>query len=317
MRTTRQLISCGLYLFISLLLSPSLWAQGLIAGLDTSGIVYQMHHRTGALTSRSNEAFTSYSLGGTARRAGKFYYIAVPSGESENALFTVVLRTGAIQHIDLDRSEDARALFFVGRKLYGIFYDGGIGFAGLYRINLSTGVTSEVLDLSELNVEPLAGSFSSVGGFFYMLTKPESDASQRNLLRFKARHGSARLFPVIDRSSNPVLCNKLKPNAANGNFVCLASDLAETQVDVCRLSLRGRATCLNTIPNIERIGGGHTMLTQDQNVYYALGYAPGEPDNQHLIRFNSRGVVRADTAIDTIFIGAHFLTEEPVVSGAN
>ncbi|RIL11374.1 MAG: hypothetical protein DCC75_02460 [Proteobacteria bacterium] len=301
---------CILFAFVILssAISP-LQAQGQIAGLDTNGISFQVNSRTGEFTTDTEEAYTSFSLGGTARKGNKLYYVVVPSGSTENAIYTVDLNTDTISHVDLDRSESVRAMFFKGRKLYGIFYDGTAGSHALYRIDPSSGATTLVLDLADLDLEPIPGAFAPFGRFYYVLAKPEADSAQRRLLRFKAKSGSAQVFEVVDSSNNPVLCDKLKPKASKNNFVCLASNAGETQVSVCRMTLTGKATCLATLDGIERIGGGHTMLAADQKVYYAFVYAPGEPDNQRLIKFNSRGAIKSNLTLSTISIGAHFAAE--------
>lgn len=183
----------------------------------------------------------------------------------------------------------------------------------MYRINPATGVTTLILDLSDLNVDPIAGAITQYGGFLYMLVKPEIDANRRQLLKFRLKAGSAVLSEIVDRNQLPVQCDKLKTNTARKEFVCLASAADETQVNFCRLGLTGRATCLNTLLGIERVGGGHTMLTFDESSYYAFVYVPGEPNAQHLIRFTNRGVIRSNIAADAISIGAHFESELPPV----
>ncbi len=292
--------------FQTLSLAVPARAQGPIAALDTNGIVYQVDTKTGALTEKTEEAFTDFSLGGTVRRGGKFYYVVAPAGLSENALYTSILKSGTLIHVDLDRDDDVRALFLKGNKLYGIFYDGNAGSAGLYRIAPTTGVTTLILDLSDLNVEPIAGAITQIENTFYMLVKPEANSAQRQLLRFKVKSGSAQLFDVVDGTGNPVLCDKLKINAAQKAFVCLAQAAAETQVNVCRVSLKGKTTCVATLTDILRVGSGHTMLSNNGKTFYAFVYAPGEPDNQRLIKFNAKGVIKSNLSISTIMIGAHF-----------
>lgn len=302
--------SIYLTLFINMIFLGAAHAQGAIAALDTNGAVLQVDTATGTLSVKATAELDGYVLGGTARRAGKFYFVAQPDNSSQNALFSVVLSSGASSQVALDRNDDVRALFFVGKKLFGVFYNGNEGSAGVYRINLTTGITTQVLDLSALDIEPIAGAFAKLNEFYYMLAKPESDSGQRRLLKFKPKAGSAKLFDVVDGSAAPVLCNKLKPNLAKNNFVCLAEANSETQVNVCKLSQKGKATVLSTLPEVRRVGSGHTMLTRNGLVYYAFVYHPEEENNQRLIKFTAKGVVKSNTPINGIAIGAHFQSEQ-------
>ena len=302
-----RLLACSLA-FTSVLTTA---ASAQIEGLDTNGSLFQVAQRSGAFTPGVSNPFTSYSLGGTTRKANTFYYVAVPSGGTENALFSVQLKTGVTSQVDLDRNDSVRALFFNGKSLFGVFYDGNAGTAGVYKIQPTTGVTTLVLDLSTLDVEPIAGAFTRNEKTFFMLVKPEIDATRRQLLSFRLRAGSAKLVEIADASALPVTCDKLEINAARKDFVCLASAAAETQVNFCRLSAAGRATCLNTLPGILRVGGGHTLLTLDRARYYAFVYVPGEPDNQRLIKISGRGVIQSNVSIPAISIGAHFASDLP------
>ena len=301
----------------SILCSTVASADNTLVGLNTDGTVYDINVKTGALTQKAQEALTSFSLGPITRRKGNLFYVAAPSGSSENAIFKVVVNTGAISHVDLDRSDDddeARALFFKGSKLYGVFYNGTAGTAGVYSINPTTGATRQIVDLSTLDLEPIGGAFARIGNFFFMLAKPESDSTQRRLIRFKARSGSAKVFNVATSNGVPVLCDRLKLNYNLLNFVCLASP-STTQVDVCRLGLTGRATCVKTLSDVERLAGGHTMITPNGKAFYAFVYAPGDSSAQRLIKFNAKGIVKSTNTINTIIIGAKFGHEddEPVV----
>lgn len=297
-----------LVLLLSCLLCPlhQASAQGAVGLLDTNGTIFQLDHRTGVMTTRAESILSGYNLGATTRRGDKFYFVSEPEGSDENAIFTVSLKTGAISYVDLDRAEDVRALFFKGTKLFGIFYDGTSGFAGLYRIAPSTGVTTFVLDLATLDIDPIPGAITQIGSWYYMLVRPEIDSSRRQILRFKPRAGSTSLTEVTDGNLSPVRCDKIQPNKAGTKLVCLASDSEETTVNVCRLAFNGTATCLTTLAGILRVGGGHTLLGPYNNKYYAFVYAPGEPDNQRFIQFTANGTLRANTTLDTISIGAHF-----------
>jgi hypothetical protein len=294
--------------FLTGLFLQSAQAQGALAALNTEGITFQVNQKTGVAVDKTNETISGFSLGGTARKGNKLYYVAEPSASDENSLYVANLTTLTLTHVDLDRDDSVRALFFKGNKLFGILYNGDLGTAGLYRIAPTTGVTTLILDLSTLDVEPLAGAFTKFGSFYYMLTQPEIDGTQRRLLRFKTKAGSATLFEVEDNLGNPVLCEKLKPNAPKNNFVCMASAAAETEVKVCRMTLKGKVTCLTTLTDIRRVGSGHTLLQLGNN-YYAFVYALDEEDNQRLIKFNAKGILKANLVLDTIMIGAHFAGE--------
>lgn len=286
-------------------------AQNHILGLDTNGVTFEVVARTGAFTAKSELAFTSFSLGATARKGNVLYYVAIPGGGTDPALFAANSKTSAITVTDLDRNESVRALFFSGRSLYGVLYDALSNSAGVYRIDPATGITSLVVDLSGLDVEPIPGALAKVGKVYSMLVRPEVDSERRQLLTFRLRAGSAAVVEIADKDGIPVQCDKLKPNKAKKDFVCLASAADETQVNFCRLNSRGVARCVTTLPGIERVGSGHTLVTTDEANYFAFVYVPGEPDNQHLIRLNSRGAIKSNVALPTISIGGHFLTEAP------
>ncbi len=286
-------------------------AQNALAGLDTTGAVFEIAPKTGVVTPVVEEAINGFVLGATTRHLGKFYYVAQPSGTTQNALYTAVLKTGALSHVNLDRNDSVRALFFRKKQLYGIFYDGNLGTAGLYKIAKLTGVTTLVLDLSTLDLEPIAGAFADFRDSYYMLAKPESDSTQRRLVRFKASAKAPVVMNVVDSLGAAVLCNHFKPNAKRQSFVCLASAAGETQVDFHRLALNGVATYVSTLPGILRVGSGHTLATLDQNRYYAFVYVPGEPDNQHFLKLSSKGAILSNVTLDRISIGAHFQSESP------
>lgn len=288
-------------------------AQGSATGLDTNGITFDIDPKTGTLTTLTEESFANFSLGGTTRTRDTFHYVVSPAGSQENAIYTVDLKTKTVGHVDLDRSDAVRALLTQGKKLFGIFYDGNAGTSGIYRIDPATGVTSLVLDLSELDVEPIAGAITQVGKFFYALVKPETDSGRRQILKFKLKAGSASLVDVVDAQGAPVLCDKFKPAKSEKSFVCLAQAASETQVNVCKVQLNGRAKVLNVLPSVERVGSGHTMMTADRKSFYAFVYAPNEPNNQHFVKFTPKGVVKSDVPLSTISIGAHFKSELPPV----
>lgn len=287
-------------------------ADSSLVGLNTDGTVYSVDLATGALTEKAQEALSNFTLGGITRRNNNLYYVGTPSGSSENAIYKVAISTGVISHVDLDRAagdDDVRTLFFHNKKLYGIFYNGTAGTAGLYRINPTTGVTRQIIDLSTFDVEPVGGAFTRLGEFFYVLVKPESNSGLRQLLRFRIKAGSVKTFDVETTNGTPVLCDRIKVNSARGNFMCLASP-STTQVDVCRLGLNGRATCLGTLTGVERIAGGHTMVTPNGRLFYAFVYAPGDSSAQRLIKFNGKGILKTTKVIDTIIIGAKFGLED-------
>lgn len=287
-------------------LSPKAQAQGKSLAIDTNGISFEVNHSTGDTTKKSEESLNNFNLGATARNGDQLLYVAAHGGGTEPQLHIADTKTGAISHIDLDRDDPVRALFFDKKKLYGVFYNGNLGTAGIYRINQTSGVTTLVLDLSDLDLEPIPGAVSSSGSYFYMLARPEAASQERRLIRFRTRGGTPKITAVTDADGAIVQCDKLQPNTAWKGFMCLASDTTNTVVNACRLSLSGRARCLKTLLNILRVGTGHTMLTLDQKSYFAFVYVPNEPNNQHLIKFNSRGVMVKDFRLTTIMLGAHF-----------
>jgi hypothetical protein len=284
-------------------------AETTLVGLATDGSVYDVNKKTGALTLKANEAFTSFSLGAIARNKNDIYYVAAPSGSTENSLFTANIKSGVISHVDLDRSDEVRALFFNGGKLYGIFYNGSAGTAGVYQIKIKTGVTKLVLDLSSLSAEPVGGAFARHGAFFYTILKPNNNQEARQLLQFKTKSGSAKVNNITTKDGSNVKCDRLKRNKTKQNFVCLAST-SSSQVDIYTLGLKGKATFQNTLSNVERIAGGHTMMSPDEKTFYAFVYAPGDSNSQRLIKFTAKGVVKSTSTVSSIIIGARFGKEE-------
>lgn len=306
------LIRLSLVLVIAALLSlsntHSVFAESSLLGLDTNGIVYDINTKTGALTKKAEEAFTSFSLGPIARRKGTLYYIATPSGASENAIYTVSTTNGTISHVDIDRSsgdDNASALFFKGKKLYAIFFNSTSGNGGVFKINPTTGVTTQIVDISDLDIDPIGGSFARIGNFFFILGKPNGDSSARRLIRFRLKAGSAKVFEVKAADNSPVLCDRIKLNKVRLDFVCLASP-STTQVSVCRLSPSGKAKCFNTLDNVERVAGGHSMMSANGKQFFAFVYAPGDSNSQRLIKFSPKGIVKSTQTISTIIIGAKF-----------
>lgn len=284
-----------------------------LVGLSTDGTVYEIDPSTGSLTQKVREDISDFSLGGIARKQNTLYYVAKPSGSSENAIYTADLSGATIAHADLDRNDSVRALFLQGQKLYGIFYDGSGSTAGLYQINTTTGVTTLVNDLSGLDLEPIGGAFARIGRFYFMLAKPESDANARRLVRFRLRQNSATVFTVADKVGTPVLCDRLKLNLARLNFFCLASPTT-TQVDTYRLGLNGRAKLLTTLSDVERIAGGHSLVTPNARTYQALVYAPGDDDHQRLLTLTAGGALKSTVTINAIIVGMRYGADEPAGS---
>jgi len=303
----------SLFLFASaVLFSLPAFAANTLVGLTTSGVVYQIDTTTGALTQIVDSPITNFELGATARKGNVLYYVAAPSGTSENAIYSVNTTTGLAIFYDLDRNDDhVTALFFGSGKLHGIFYNPNTGAAGVYRINPITGVTTLVVDLTALAAEPVGGAISRIGDFYYTLAKPTTDT--RQLIRFKLKAGSAKAKNILSSTGTSILCDRIKPNFKNGKFVCLASP-SSTQVDVCRLGLSGVAQCVGTLTNTERLASGHTLM-HSGNSFFALVYAPGEPNNQHLLKFTPAGVTKASPTIASgaLFVGARFGKEEDVI----
>ena len=289
-----------------------------LVGLSTDGTIYQINQSTGELTDKAFEQLSSFSLGGTTRKGGNFFYVAEPSGGGgENHIFKAKIGTGEISHVDLDRAggdDQFRDLFFVERALYGVHYNGNTGAAGVYKINPRTGATTLKVDLSGLDAEPLPGAFSKLGDFFYILMKPDSEPKKRLLVKFKIKAGSARSKEIKAADDSDVSCERIALNQAPNKpdkFICLAAPSA-TEVNVCKLLVSGRATCAaEVLPNIERVAGGATLFTKDNTSYQALVYELGDADTQRLIKFNAKGTVRTTSSIIAILIGAHF-SGEPV-----
>lgn len=285
-------------------------AQGAIGGLDVNGAFYNINQKNGEIAWKGESPLNAFELGATARSANDLYYVAQPSGTTQNTLYKASLKSGTITQTALDLGDPVRAMFFKGKKLFAIFHNGTTGTTGLYQINTKTGSTKLILDLAELNIEPIPGAITQSGNFYYLLGKPETDYSKRVLIKFKAKAGSAvTTTEIVDSSAAPVLCDKIKINPSKKNFVCLASNSDETEVQVCKVTANGVATCSGAISGILRIGSGHTLLSRDGKIFYAFGYAPDEPDNQRLIKFNSKGVIKGNGVVSTIIIGAHFNEE--------
>ncbi len=274
-------------------------------GLNTSGVLYEIDSSTGALTVKVNGEIHSFTLGGFLRTNQVLYYVAAPSGATENAIFTYSIPSGTLLSvIDLDRDGEVRALFSKGRNLYGLFYDAAGGVNAIYKINPATGATTLVLDLSDLDVEPIGGAFTQLGKLYYILAKPNTDSTQRRLVSFKLKAGTAKAVEVLSPQSAPVLCDRLQAVPDGKDFVCLASPTT-TQVDVCKLSAKGKAKCKGTLPGIERVGGGFTMPVPSGKKFFAVVYATGESNNQRLVQFNAKGALKASPAVATLLIGAN------------
>lgn len=297
--------SIALVLLVVLSFTQLTYAQKTLIGLATDGSIYQVDLATGVVTLKGGEEISDFSLGGATRKRSTFYYVATPSGSSEKALYTFNINTAVLSHVDLDRNDSVRALFLQGRRLYAVFYNGDAGTGGVYRIDPTTGVTTLIVDLDSLAIEPIGGAFAKLGRFFYLIGQPESDSTQRRLIRFKLKAGSALAKEITTTDSIPVVCDRLKVNERMQNFVCLAT-VSETQVDVCRLRANGIATCLNTLSDVKRLAGGHTMVTPNERIYYSFTYSPTDDNDQHLVKFNARGQVKSSVLIDPIIVGAAF-----------
>lgn len=301
-------------LFIALVFSTPVWAAApTLVGLDTNGNVYQIDLTTGALTEKAADELHSFTLGGIARKKNTLYYVAAPSGSSENSIYTVNLKDSSFLHVDLDRAEDdddVRAMFMSGKKVYAVFYNGTAGTAGVYLIDPLTGVTTLVLDLSDLNVEPIGGAFARIAPYYYLVVKPESDSTRRQLLRFKLKAGSTQLTEILATDGiTTTSCDRIKATAKHKSFVCLAT-VTSSQVDVCKLKLNGQATCLNTLANVERVAGGHSLSTPNEKTFYALVYAPGDSSAQRLVKFNAKGVLQSTLTVNSIVVGIRFDADE-------
>jgi hypothetical protein len=310
MRILKPLV-LALSLSVLALQAPRANAEASLAGLNTDGTLFTISS-TGVLTQKAAEPLTSYTLGAVARKGNNFYYIATPSGAAENALYKASLSSGVISHVDLDLAtgdDSAKALFFSGKKLFGLFYNSNTGNGGIYKINQKTGATSLLVDFSSLDIEPIGGAIARQAGFYYVLGHPSSDSTVRSLVRFKLKRGSATSFAITTKAGAPVVCDRIKLNKVRQDFVCLASP-STSQVDVCRLSTKGKAKCLSTLSNVQRIAGGHTMVTPDGKNFYAFVYAPGDENSQRLIRFSAGGGVKSTQTINTIIIGARFGEED-------
>ncbi len=310
MRLTLTAVFASLFLVSNI--APCLAAPTLL-GLNTNGDIFEIDSTTGTLTEKAAEELHDFTLGGIARKKTKLYYVATPSGSLENSIYTLNLKTNTLSHVDLDRAEDdddVRAMFMVGKKIYAVFYNGSAGTAGVYRVDPLTGVTTLVRDLSALDVEPVGGAFAKLEPFYYLIVKPESDSTRRQLLRFKLKSGDVQLTEILaDDGVSTVACERLKATAKHKNFICLAAASA-TQVDICKLKTNGVATCLSTLSNIERVAGGHTLSTPNEKTFYAIVYELGDSSTQRLVKFNAKGVVLSTVTINTILVGMRYDDEE-------
>jgi 6-phosphogluconolactonase (cycloisomerase 2 family) len=291
-------------------------AETTLVGYNTSGQVYEVNTASGALTLKAQEDIHSFSLGAIARKKATVYYVAAPSGATENSIYTVDTSSGSISHVDLDRSDDDDEvvnLFFNARKLYGMFFNSSTGSLAIYQINPATGATTLKLDLSSLDIEPVAGSLTRIAKQIYFLAKPSSNSARRQLVRFRVNSSSIKIVEVQTKggSPTPVLCDRIKLIRKSIKLMCLASTSA-TQVDTYRLTTEGRASYLSTLNGIERIAGGHTMVTPNEKNFYAFVYATGESNSQRLVKINSKGLLQANVAISTIIVGARFGAEESI-----
>jgi hypothetical protein len=303
------------------LTSHSSHAQPILIGPNTSGDLHELNVKTGELTLLTGEPLTNISLGPTVLSANKklLYYVGVPSGSSENALYTLNIAASTLSHIDLDRSDEVRALLVKGRKLYGLFYDSTSGNVAIYQINASSGATTLVVDLTDLEIEPIGGAITQVGSDYYLLVRPNANYNLRLLLRFKLKANSGSVSALSTKQGAVVACDKFQPlpSATGGSatpaspqlpkgFLCLAPPAdgsATNPVQACKVTLKGEATCTQTLEGIERLSSGHTFL-KHKNSYYLLAYATGETNNQLLLRLNAKGQIKANTIVDTLFIGA-------------
>lgn len=240
------------------------------------------------MTKVAEEAITNFDAGAI-RNGNTFLYPAAPSGTSEVALFKVNLKSGVISHTDLDRSDHVAVLFSYNKRTYAVFYDSTLGTRGLYKINNKTGATKLVLDLASLPGDPVPGAFARQKDDLFLLFRDNSDTYLRHIFRFtfnekgtKAK-GKAKL---IKTSANaPVTCDKIKSYPLNDSgtakFFCVASPVSGG-VTPCSLNRGGIAKCEDAIPDIERAGFGHTLVT-DGRLFYFFGYAHGET-SQRLIQ---------------------------------
>ncbi len=309
---------CALILvcIVSSSFKKSAHAADPLVGLSTSGTVQEIDFNTGALSTVVDEQITSFTLGAIARKKDVLHYVAAPSGSSENAIYTVNLKTKIISHVDLDRGDDARLLFFKGKKLFVLFYNGSTGDLGLYRVAPATGVTTLVRDYSDLAVEPVGGAISQIGEFFFTIVKPGGDGSRRSLMRFQAKNKAPQLTEIVSAAGAPVLCDRLKPSAKATAFVCLASP-STMQVDVCKLTLKGKANCTATLAGIERVAGGHTLATTNGKTFYALVYALGDGNSQRLLKLNAKGVVKNTATVNNILVGIRFGLESDEIESVS
>ena len=89
----------ALMLSVMTISSAGLCADRALIALNTSGTVYQLDPKTGALTQKADESLTTFSLGGFARSKNTVYYVAAPGGTTENAVYTFAVKTGTLTHV--------------------------------------------------------------------------------------------------------------------------------------------------------------------------------------------------------------------------
>ena len=279
-----------------------------LVGLSTDGTVSEIDLASGALTTITQEQTTSFTLGGIARKKDTLYYVAAPSGTSENSIYTVDIKLKSISRVDIDRAavdDDVRALFLNGKKLFAVFYNGNTGTAGIYRIDPKTGATTLAYDFSDLGAEPIGGAFARIGNFYYFILKMETDNSIRILLKVKTNGKNASIVQIVDAAGTPVQCDRIKFNPSRLGFVCMATP-ATDQVNVCSLKLNGKAKCGASLPDVQRVGGGHTMMSPNGKDFYALVYSPTDANSQRLIKFKANGKIKSTVTISSILVGARF-----------
>lgn len=285
------------------------YALNTLVGLTSDGRVVQIDTTTGALTDIVQQEITNFSLGAIARKKDTLYYVAAPSGTNEYSIFIANLKTPLLIPYDLDRNDEVRALFLNGKKVQGIFYDGTAGTVGIYRIDPISGVTTLITDLSALSVEPVGGTVVRSNDSFYALVKPNIDSTRRQLLRFSLKGTKPTVVDIKAADGSAVLCDRIQATADGKGLVCVASP-STTQVTVCKLTFKGIATCGTTLTSLERVAGGHTLVTANKKIFYVLGYAPGDQNSQRLVSFNKSGVVKSTITIPAIITGLRFAAED-------
>lgn len=314
MKRTAQIVAVTLCT-IGAAYTQTAFADSTLLGYNTSGTVFQIDPKTGALTQKAAEELHSFSLGAIARRKSKLYYVSAPSGTTENSIFTADTQSGTISHVDIDKADDSDEvvdLFFSGNKLLGIFYSGSTGALLINRIDPTTGATTLVKDFTSLDIEPVPGAISRIGKFVFILAKPSSDSSRRQLVRYRVPSGTIKTFDIQTKGPTPtnVLCDRIKLIRDSLTFLCLASS-SDTQVDVFRVNQNGKAKFLSTLSGISRIAGGHTLVTPNEKAFYAFVYATGESNNQRLLKISALGQLKSNALINTLIVGARFGAEEP------